>query len=127
MRRVWSTAGFAMVLCMTGCALLFFRWAEEEAVTFDPAAPKDPPPKGGLAHERLREFQLWGGVASAAACLAGFVLLVITGPIQPIPAWRSAALLACGVTALGAAVALMGFPPEALQENPKAGRMVFGL
>jgi hypothetical protein len=124
MRRVWSTGGLGMLLCVVGCALVFFPWAEVQIVTFDPAAPQVPPPKGSLVHEQLRGYQLWGGVASAAAFLGGLLLLVITGPLQPTPAWRSTALLACGLAASGAAVALMAFPPEPLKRSAEAGRMV---
>jgi hypothetical protein len=127
MRKVWSTGGLAMLLCLAGCVTLFLPWAEAIVVTFDPEAPQTPLPKGSLSRERLYGFQLWNGVASAAAFLMALLLLVITGPLQPTPVWRSAALLACSVAALGVAIAIMVFPPEALRNNPEAGRMIVGV
>jgi hypothetical protein len=151
MRKLWSPAGLAIFFCLAGCALLFFPWAEAQVVTFDPAAPQTPPPKGTLSYVTMYGFQLWGGLASAAAfltalvllepiritlpaaILAGFFeppggypdrLLVNTSPLQPTPAWRGAALLACGGAALAAAVGLIAWPPEALRSSGEAGRMV---
>jgi len=133
MMKVWSTASLAMLLCLGGTVLPFFPWAEVTVVTFDPAA-QPPPPKGSVTQEikggsktqeRVYGFQLRSGVASAAAFLAGFLLLVITGPLRPTPVWRSAVLLACGLAALAAAIAVLAFPPEALRSSPEAGRVVF--
>jgi hypothetical protein len=80
-----------------------------------------------MAYVTMYGFQLWGGLASAAAFLTALLVLVITGPLQPTPAWRSAALLACGVAALGAAVGLIAWPPEALRSSWDAGRLVIVL
>jgi hypothetical protein len=52
------------------------------------------------------------------------LLLVITGPLQPTPAWRSAVLLGCGVAALAVAIAVLAFPPEALRSSAETGRMI---
>jgi hypothetical protein len=116
-----------MLICLAGCVLLFFPWAEAHIVMFDRAAPQTPPPKGPSSYVTLYGFQLWGGLATAATYLTALILLVITGPLQPIPAWRSAALLACGVAALGATVGVIAYPPEALRSSPEAGRLVVAL
>jgi hypothetical protein len=113
-----------MFFCLAGCALLFFPWAEAQVVTFDPAAPQTPPPKGTLSYVTMYGFQLWGGLASAAAFLTALMLLVITGPLQPTPAWRATALLVSGVAALATAVGLIAWPPEALRSSGEAGQMV---
>jgi hypothetical protein len=72
-------------------------------------------------------FQLRGGVAYAATLLGALVLLVITGPLRPTPAWRSTVLLGCAVAALGAAVGVLAWPPESLRSSAEAGRIVAAL
>lgn len=123
-RKRWSTTGLAMLLSLAGCALLFFPWAKAELVAFD-QDPIEAKRKGTFTYETMYGFQLWGGVASTSAFLTAFLLLVITGHSQRVPAWRSAALLACGMTVLVPVVGLVLslFPEENLRINPEAYRI----
>ena len=127
MRKLWSTAGLAMLLSLAGCGTVFLPWAETTVAAFDPAAPKDPAPKASLFENTAYGYQLWYGATSAAAFLGVFLLLVVTGPLQPTPPWRSAALLAAGVAVLAVIVAGMALPPPAFRSNPEAGRLILGV
>jgi hypothetical protein len=81
-------------------------------------------PIENIVRERLYGYQLWGGLASAAVFLGALVFLVITGPLRPTPAWRSAALLGAGAAGLGIVVAGMALPPAAFRSDEASARLV---
>jgi hypothetical protein len=125
MRGLWSTAGAAALLCVLGCALVFFPWCSASVMYFDPTLQADGTYKAKAlpSIEEAPGYGLWQGVGSAAAFLGILVFLVITGPLRPVPWWRSVAVLAGGAAIAGAVLLGMRHPPRSFESDLQAGRV----
>jgi hypothetical protein len=129
MRGLFSASGAYMLLCVLGCALLFFPWSSADVLYVDPTPRADGSYKAkGLPETKeILGYQLWQGIGSMAVFLRLLVFLVITGPLQPVPWWRSAVVMAGGVGIVGAVLLGMRSPAHDLESDLQTGRWVIGV
>jgi hypothetical protein len=128
MRVLWSTTGASVLLCIVGCALLFAPWASARVIYVDPTPQADGSYKAKAlpTTEEVPGYGLWQGVVSAGAFLGVLVFLVVTGPLRPVPWWRSALMMAAGAGIAGAVILGMRHPARGLEIDLEAGRLVLG-
>src|SRR5262245_23677164 len=105
MRRWFSTTAGAMALCLLGAATVLLVWAGGQVLRLN--APPGPDGKAVatvVVPFFVRGYELWHGCAVAAVFASGFLFLVATGAITPVPVWRSLTVGLCGAGAIGLAL-----------------------
>jgi hypothetical protein len=74
--------------------------------------------------ESVSGYELTQGMGCSAAFFGVLVFLLVTGPLEPIPWWRSAVVMAGGAGIIGAVVFGMRYPGERLESNLQTGRWI---
>jgi hypothetical protein len=86
MRKLASTSGIAMLLCVLGCSLLFFPWASVDVMYVHPTPQPDGKYKAKFrSSESISGYKLWQGMGCTAAFFGVLLFLFVTGPLEPIP------------------------------------------
>jgi len=125
--RWLSTTRVAVLLCLLGCSTLFLPWASVLVMAVDPAPQADGSYKAKhTVSESHAGYQLWHGAASAITFFALFLFLLVTGPLRPVPWWRSAILLLGAMCVVVIVLVGLNFRHPALESDLGRGRVILG-
>jgi hypothetical protein len=79
-----------------------------------------------LGSESVSGYKLWQGMGCTAAFFGVLLFLFVIGPLDPIPWWRSAVVMAGGAGIIGAVLYGMRNPAGLLESNLQTGRWIVG-
>src|SRR5262245_46224591 len=118
MRRLFSTTTIAMALCLLGAATVLLPWVGGQVLRLkEPLGPDGRVVATVIAPFVLRGYELWHGCAVAAVFMAVFLFLVATGPVTPVPVWRSMVMGLAGLVVLGLALGGQSYPYAAMTSS----------
>ena len=116
-----------MLLCLLGSSSLFLPWASVIVISVDPVPQVDGSYKAkNMVGQSFVGYQFWHGAASAITFLALFLLLLATGPLRPVPWWRSAVLLVGAMSIVVIVLAGLNFRHPVLESDLAGGRAIAG-